>query len=139
MGVVIGIIFIKHKMFDYQINIIYITFSGIWYFITACWWCSVGIIEARKKALQKKKEYYDYDKNLKNRQKEIDSIKAQIAALESLTGTMDAATKAKLAQLKADLAEKEDSLQETKDEHTYTFLISSSILFSSVADSPNVL
>lgn len=82
-----------------------------------------SIIEARKKALQKKKEYYDYDKNLKNKQKEIDSIKAQIAALESLTGTMDAATKAKLAQLKADLAEKEDSLQETKDEHTYTLQI----------------
>lgn len=82
-----------------------------------------SIIEARKKALQKKKEYYDYDKNLKNRQKEIDSIKAQIAALESLTGTMDAATKAKLAQLKAELAEKEDSLQETKDEHTYTLQV----------------
>lgn len=82
-----------------------------------------SIIEARKKALQKKKEYYDYDKNLKNRQKEIDSIKAQIAALESLTGTMDVATKAKLAQLKAELAEKEDSLQETKDEHTYTLQI----------------
>ena len=82
-----------------------------------------SIIEARKKALQKKKEYYDFDKNLKNRQKEIDSIKAQIAALESLTGTMDAATKAKLAQLKADLAEKEDSLQETKDEHTYNLQI----------------
>lgn len=82
-----------------------------------------SIIEARKKALQKKKEYYDYDKNLKNRQKEIDSIKAQIAALESLTGTMDAATKAKLTQLKADLAEKEDSLQETKDEHTYNLQI----------------
>lgn len=82
-----------------------------------------SIIEARKKALQKKKEYYDYDKNLKNSQKEIDSIKAQIAALESLTGTMDAATKAKLAQLKSDLAEKEDSLQKTKDEHTYTLQI----------------
>ena len=82
-----------------------------------------SIIEARKKALQKKKEYYDYDKNLKNSQKEIDSIKAQIAALESLTGTMDAATKAKLAQLKSDLAEKEDSLQETKDEHTYTLQV----------------
>ncbi len=82
-----------------------------------------SIIEARKKALQKKKEYYDYDKNLKNKQKEIDSIKAQIAAIENLSGEMDAATKAKLAQLKADLAEKEDSLQETKEDHTYNLQI----------------
>lgn len=81
------------------------------------------IIDARKKALQKKKEYYDYDKTLKNSQKEIDGIKAQIAAIENLSGVMDAATKAKLAQLKADLAEKEDALQETKDEHTYTLQI----------------
>lgn len=81
------------------------------------------IIDARKKALQKKKEYYDYNKTLKNSQKEIDSIKAQIAAIENLSGVMDAATKAKLAQLKADLAEKEDALQETKDEHTYTLQI----------------
>ena len=81
------------------------------------------IIDARKKALQKKKEYYDYDKTIKNSQKEIDGIKAQIAAIENLSGVMDAATKAKLAQLKADLAEKEDALQETKDEHTYTLQI----------------
>lgn len=81
------------------------------------------IIDARKKALQKKKEYYDYNKTLKNSQKEIDSIKAQIAAIENLSGAMDAATKAKLVQLKADLAEKEDALKETKDEHTYTLQI----------------
>lgn len=81
------------------------------------------IIEARKKALQKKKEYYDYDKNIRKQTQDVDSLKAQIKAIESLTGVKDAATKAKLAQLKAELAEKEESLQETKDEHTYTLQI----------------
>ena len=77
----------------------------------------------RKKALAAKKEYADYDKNIKNGQKEIDSIKAQIDALENLSDSTDAAAKAKLAQLKAELEEKEKSLQETKDEHTYKLQI----------------
>jgi len=81
------------------------------------------IIDARKQALQKKKEYYDYGRSLKNSQKEIDSIRAQIDAVNALGDTADAAAKAKRAQLEADLAEKEDALQETKDEHTYNLQI----------------
>ncbi|MDE7476332.1 MAG: hypothetical protein K2M91_00015 [Lachnospiraceae bacterium] len=82
-----------------------------------------SIIEARKKSLAAKKEYYDYDRNIRNQTRDVDSLKAQIDAIENLSGTMDAATKAKLAQLKADLAEKEESLQETKDDHTYNLQI----------------
>lgn len=81
------------------------------------------IIEARKNALQKKKEYYDYGKKVADSQKEIDSIRAQIDALENLSDATDAATKAKLAQLKAELTEKEAALQETKDDHTYNLKV----------------
>ena len=42
------------------------------------------VIDARKDALKKKKDYYDYDKTLKNKTKEIDLLKQQIAALDGV-------------------------------------------------------
>ena len=42
------------------------------------------IISKRKEALQRKAEYYDYDKKIKNQSKDINSLKAQIAALEGV-------------------------------------------------------
>ncbi len=51
------------------------------------------IIDARKQALQKRKNTTITIRHIKNSQKEIDSIKAQIAAIENLSGAMDAATK----------------------------------------------
>lgn len=71
-------------------------------------------INKRKTALTAKKDYYDYDKTLKSKNKDIDAIKAQIAALE---GTTNAAAKARLEQLKADLKDKEDDLADTKYQH----------------------
>lgn len=41
-------------------------------------------MDARKKALQKKKEYFDYDKQLKNKTSEIQLLDQQIAALEGV-------------------------------------------------------
>ena len=71
-------------------------------------------IDKRKDALSAKKDYYDYDKTLKEKNKDINTLKAQIAALE---GTTNASAKARLAQLKADLKDKEDDLADTKYEH----------------------
>lgn len=71
-------------------------------------------VDIRQKALEAKKDYYDYDKTIKDKTKDINTIKAQIAALE---GTTNAVAKAKLEQLKADLAEKEEDLEDTKHDH----------------------
>lgn len=71
-------------------------------------------IDKRQKALEAKKDYYDFDKTLKDKNKDINALKAQIAALE---GTTNASAKARLAQLKADLKDKEDDLADTKYEH----------------------
>ncbi len=74
------------------------------------------IIKKRKEALQAKKEYYDWDKNLKEKNKDIDALKAQIAAVETVN---TAESKAKLESLKAELAEKEEELNELKEDHLY--------------------
>ena len=71
-------------------------------------------INKRKTALTAKKDYYDYDKTIKSKNKDIDTLKSQIAAL---TGTTNAAAKARLEQLKADLKDKEDDLADTKYQH----------------------
>lgn len=71
-------------------------------------------VDIRQKATDAKEEYYQFDKTIKNKNKDINAIKAQIAALE---GTTNAAAKAKLEQLKADLAEKEEDLEDTKHDH----------------------
>ena len=71
-------------------------------------------IDKRKKALGNKKDYYEYDKTIKDKSKDINALKAQIAALE---GTTNAAAKAKLAKLKAELKDKEEDLADTKYEH----------------------
>ena len=55
-------------------------------------------IDARKKALKKKKEYYDYDKTIKKKTDEIELIKQQIRGLEVLT---DAESKSQKARLEA--------------------------------------
>lgn len=39
------------------------------------------IIDKRKKALEAKEDYYNYDKKIRSQQKDVDTIKAQIAAL----------------------------------------------------------
>ena len=71
-------------------------------------------IDKRKDALSAKEKYYDYDKTLKKKSKDINTLKAQIAALE---GTSNAAAKARLEKLKAELADAEDDMADTMHQH----------------------
>ena len=71
-------------------------------------------IEKRKEALSNKKSYYDYDKTIKNANKDINLLKNQIAALE---GVGNAAAKAEVERLKSQLSEAEENLEDTKYEH----------------------
>lgn len=54
------------------------------------------VIDARKEALKKKKEYYDYDKQLKSKTKEINLLQQQIDALDGVTDAESRAQKARL-------------------------------------------
>ena len=74
------------------------------------------VIDARKDALKKKKDYYDYDKTLKNKSKEINLLKQQIAALDGVT---DAQSRAEKARLEAELAEKQEDFDDTVRDHVY--------------------
>ena len=77
-------------------------------------------IDARKKALKKKKEYYDYDKTIKKKTDEIELIKQQIRGLEGLT---DAESKAQKARLEASLKDKQDDLDDTVRDHVYDITV----------------
>lgn len=74
------------------------------------------VIDARKDALKKKKDYYDYDKTIKNKSKEINLLKQQIAALDGVT---DAQSRAEKARLEAELAEKQEDFDDTVRDHVY--------------------
>lgn len=71
-------------------------------------------IDKRKDALDAKEKYYDYDKTLKKKSKDINTLKAQIAALE---GTSSAASKARLEKLRAELSDAEDDMADTMHQH----------------------
>lgn len=71
-------------------------------------------IDKRKDALSAKEKYYDYDKTLKKKSKDINTLKSQIAALE---GTSNAAAKARLEKLRAELADAEDDMADTIHQH----------------------
>lgn len=74
------------------------------------------VIDARKDALKKKKDYYDYDKTIKNKSKEIDLLKQKIDALDGVT---DAQSRAEKARLEAELAEKQEDFDDTVRDHVY--------------------
>lgn len=74
------------------------------------------LIDARNDALQKKKEYYDFDRSIKDKTKDIQSLESQIAALN---GVENAESKAQKARLKADLADKKDDLNDTIMNHSF--------------------
>lgn len=71
-------------------------------------------IDKRKDALSAKEKYYDYDKTLKKKSKDINILKSQIGALE---GTSNAAAKARLEKLRAELADAEDDMADTMHQH----------------------
>lgn len=72
------------------------------------------LIDARNDALSAKKEYYDYDKTIKSKTKDIQSLQAQIAALE---GVENAEAKAQRAVLDAKLVDSQQDLDDTINEH----------------------
>ncbi len=75
------------------------------------------IISARKEALQAKKSYYDYDRSLKEKNKNIDSLRAELAALNDIS---TAQAKAKRASLEAQLAQAEEERETARTEHAYS-------------------
>ncbi len=75
------------------------------------------IISARKEALQAKKSYYDYDRSLKEKNKNIDSLRAELAALNDIS---TAQAKAKRARLEAQLAQAKEELETARTEHEYS-------------------
>ena len=74
------------------------------------------VIDAHTKALQKKKEYWDYDRQLRDKNKEIQLLQQQVQALEGVT---DAESRAKKARLEAQLAEAQRDLDDTVQNHVY--------------------
>lgn len=74
------------------------------------------LIDARRQALDSKKAYYDYDKTIKGKTKDIQSLEAQIAALE---GVETSESKAQKARLEADLADAKDDLNDTMINHSF--------------------
>lgn len=75
------------------------------------------IIKKRQECLRQKKAYYDYDRNIKDKNKNIEALKAELAALNEVT---TAEAKARKAKLGAQIKEAEDDLADTKIEHEYS-------------------
>lgn len=78
------------------------------------------LIDTRSEALQKKKEYYDYDKTIKNKTKDITAMQMQI---EALNGVSTAEAKAQKALLEEQLSDLEEDLADTQADHIYQIQI----------------
>lgn len=76
----------------------------------------VEIIDLRKDALNRKKEYYDYDKTIKSSNKNIEALKAERAALEGVEG---AAAAAQRARLDAQISEAQEDLSDVIQNHQF--------------------
>lgn len=74
------------------------------------------LIDLRSKAVQKKKEYYDFDKTIKNKTKDITAMQMQI---EALNGVSTAEAKAQKALLEEQLSDLEQDLADTQADHIY--------------------
>ena len=74
------------------------------------------LIDTRSEALQKKKEYYDYDKTIRNKTKDITAMQMQI---EALNGVSTAESKAQRALLEEQLFDLEEDLADTQTDHVY--------------------
>ena len=74
------------------------------------------LIDTRSEALQKKKEYYDYDKTIRNKTKDITAMQMQIVALN---GVSTAESKAQKALLEEQLSDLEEDLADTQTDHVY--------------------
>ena len=74
------------------------------------------VIDARKKALQKKEEYYEYDKKIKSQTNDLKSLEAQINALENVDS---AEARAQKARLEAQRKQSQEALDDTVIQHQY--------------------
>lgn len=74
------------------------------------------LIDSRNEALQAKKNYYDFDKSIKSKTKDIQSLESQIAAL---SGIETAEAKAQKAKLEADLADAKEDLNDAFVNHSF--------------------
>lgn len=79
----------------------------------------LSLIDKRRDALKSKKDYYDYDKTIRGKTKDIKELTAQIAALEGIT---TAEAKAQKAKLQAQLQEAQEDLEKTQTEHHFDLL-----------------
>lgn len=77
-------------------------------------------IDAYRDCLNMTKSYYEYDKQLKSSNKEIQILKSKQRAIE---GVNTAEAKAEKRRLEAELEEKQDSLNDTIKEHIYSIQI----------------
>ena len=77
-------------------------------------------IDAYKTSLSTEKSYYEYDKQLKSSNKEIQILESKRKALE---GVNTAEAKAQKARLDAEIQEKKDSRDDTVKDHIYNLQI----------------
>lgn len=75
------------------------------------------VISKRKEALSAKKDYYDYDKTLKDKTKDIQILERQAAALQGSTNAED---KARLAKIQEQLSSAQEDLSDTITDHAYS-------------------
>ena len=78
------------------------------------------LIETRQEALEKKKSYYDYDRTIRNKTKDITAMQMQI---EALNGVSTAEAKAQKALLQEQIQGLEEDLADTQAEHIYQMQI----------------
>lgn len=78
------------------------------------------VIDARKEALAKKKAYYDYDKQIKDKNKNIQALISERNAIE---GVATAEAKAQRARLDAQIQDAQDELDDTVQEHIYSIQV----------------
>lgn len=78
------------------------------------------LIDTRQEALEKKKSYYDYDRTIRNKTKDITAMQMQI---EALNGVSTAEAKAQRALLQEQIKGLEEDLADTQAEHIYQMQI----------------
>lgn len=74
------------------------------------------VVDAHKEALSQKKDYYDYDKKMKNQNKTISELERQAAGLR---GSTDKADKAQLQKIEAQLKDAKDERDDMVKDHLY--------------------
>lgn len=75
------------------------------------------VISKRKEALSAKKDYYDYDKTLKDKTKDTQILERQAAALQGSTNAED---KARLAKIQEQLSDAREDLSDTMTDHAFS-------------------